>query len=263
MPCSFLGGTMYQQELVSAKYFPDYEATLQVPSVAAANPESSSDEGHYAKTLLLGAILVIAAVASFFLLPFAQALMIPQGAGGVDGPSVIRPLLAAHVLGSLFIGAMTALFASVTLGEGWSEEEPTDVPMPPASRPSILKVIIYIWFVKCFLVCGIFLVLYLDSWCVITADGIRVQQPLGARNYSFAHIRDLRLDPRGHLPFADKDDQYGYTLEFIDGRTYYFNLKNEGLGKAEMTSIASFLSEKTGKPWRDRPASKGRQQFRR
>jgi hypothetical protein len=102
------------------------------------------------------------------------------------------------------------------------------------------------------------LAFYLFSWTVVSPAGIEDRLPWGRRNHAFDQIASLEVIPDGM--HSNELARYGplHTVTFADGRKFTFGDENEGCSKAEVSTIAKFIAERSKQTWRVRADARPR-----
>ena len=103
------------------------------------------------------------------------------------------------------------------------------------------------------------LLFYLFSWAFIGPAGIEQRLPWGHNDHSFDQITSLEMIPGGMR--SDKLVKNGpwYSVEFADNsRSFTFGDDNEGCSEAELSAMAKFIAQRSGKLWRVRADARPR-----
>ncbi len=204
--------------------------------------------------MILFAILVAACVFYWFLLPYAQSWVLPTAPGGLQGPWVIRPIVAIHACAMAALACLTVPLVSLPLRRIWNrrDHEVGTQYTPFRGRP-VKFVGLLLAGVFLLLLYSAALVFYLFSWTVVGPEGIGERLPWGFKNYAYTDIVLLETIPPGMHSESIAQDGPWYCVELKGGREIKLSLDNEGLAETELRAIAAFVAERCRMTWQRRP----------
>jgi hypothetical protein len=195
------------------------------------------------------AIVGVAGVCYWFILPVIQWLIIPNAPGGESGPWVVRPILACHFGAVAVMSAVTLPLITRRLRKLWRREDAASNPF--AGRPLIHG----LFFVKASLLFAIYasaLVFYLFSWEMIGPDGIEQHLPWTTRKHSFQDIVSLETIPDGERSESIRQNGPWYSIKFKNGRSIDLSDDNEGCTHDELRAMATYIADRSGLTWERR-----------
>ena len=196
------------------------------------------------------AMCAIAGVGYWFILPAIQSLIIPNTPGGKNGPWVLRPILAFRFGALVVMTAVTLPLITWPLEKIWTREDAALGTRydPFHDRPGKLASLV----VKGLLLMVVYasaLVFYLLSWEIIGPDGIEQHLPWTTLHHSFQDIEVLETIPDGDR--SDSLDKNGpwYSIKLKSGRSISFSEDNEGCTREELSAMAAFIADRSGRAW--------------
>ncbi len=196
------------------------------------------------------AILAILCVCYWFALPAVQSPIIPRAPGGKDGPWVVRPILAVHFVAVAVLAAVTLPLITWPLWRIWKRE---DVALGTQFQPFQGQTGTYaLLVVKASLLLAVYavgLLFYLFSWTFIGPSGIEECLPWTTLHFSFQDISSLETIPSGERDESISKDGPRYTVKFKGGRSIEMSEENEGTTLDELTAMATFIAERSGRSW--------------
>ena len=196
------------------------------------------------------AILMVAGVCYWFILPGIQSQIIPDAPGGTNGPWVLRPILAFHFAAVALMASVTVPLITGPLQRRWKREDAASGSRydPFAGRPAEHALFVF----KGVLVLIVFAaapMLYLFSWETIGPDGMEKHLPWKTLHYSFQDIASLETIPDGERSHSLKQNGPWYSINLRSGRSISWSLENEGITQDELTAIATFVAQRSGLAW--------------
>ncbi len=198
------------------------------------------------RTVMMFILMGVFYAASYYLLPWIQALILPRAPGGAMGPWVVRPAWVLRVFAAVILSVAPLPLLIMRFRRRWDAEDAAAGTQydPFAGRPG-WKVRIFVRSGLLALIYGIGLPFYLFSWTVVGPAGIDQRLPWGHRNRSFDKIKSLELTP-------------WHKVVFVDGPSFTFGENNEGCSQADVSAMESLIAERSGQKWRVLPDAKPR-----
>ncbi len=199
-------------------------------------------------------IAVVVFVASYFSLPAIQSLMLPKLAASSSGPWLVRPIIAFH-FGACAVSTVAAMPVFMApLRRRWRAADVADGTRydPFHGRP-VAKASMYVKGTLLLLVYASAMAFYLFSWQIVDAHGITQRLPWGTTTYGFGRVAALECIPEGFRSDSLKQEGPHYSLALENGRTFTFDLDNEGMTEARLETITSYIRDQVGGRWEVRP----------
>ena len=106
------------------------------------------------------------------------------------------------------------------------------------------------------IVYGVSLVFYVRSWTIIGPGGIEQQLPWGRVVHGFDQIESLETIPGGMRSDSIAKKRPWYSVRLNSGRSVTLEMENEGCTESELSAIAAYVAEQSGKPWMRGPDSR-------
>jgi hypothetical protein len=205
------------------------------------------------------AILASAGICYWFLLPAIQSLIIPNAPGGRNGPWVLRPIVAFRFGAMAVMAAVTVPLLTRPLRRMWAREDAALGTRydPFHNRPGKRVLLV----VQGFLLLAIYasaLLFYLFSWEIIGPDGIEQRLPWTTRHHSFQDIVSLETIPDGERSESITQEGPWYRITFKSGRSISWGSDNEGCTRDELSAMATFIADRSGRAWARRRDSRAR-----
>ena len=205
------------------------------------------------------AILVVVGVCYWFMLPGIQSKLIPDAAGGTNGPWVLRPILAFHFGAVAVMTSVTVPFIVGLLKRKWKHEDAALGSRydPFAGRP-VKRAIFLLQGILLLIVYSAALMFYLLSWETIGSDGIEQHLPWTTLHHSFQDIASLETIPDGERSDSLKQNGPWYSVKLQSGRHITWSLDNEGITQDELTAMTTFVANRSGLAWARRSDARAR-----
>lgn len=202
------------------------------------------------RAILSFAILLVVAACYWFMLPAIQSKIVPNAAGGANGPWVVRPILAFHFAAVAMMASVTLPLVAGPLRRKWKHEDAAIGSRydPFAGRPVKRKLYVFkgIFLLVVYAAAPMF---YLLTWETIGPDGIKQHLPWTTLHHSFQDIASLETIPDGERSDSLNQDGPWYSILLRSGRSITWSLRNEGTTQEELTAIAKFVAQRSGQAW--------------
>jgi hypothetical protein len=212
------------------------------------------------KRAIIGiAIFVAVGVCYWFMLPGIQSKIIPDAAGGTNGPWVLRPIFAFHFGAVAVMATVTLPFIAGPLKRKWKHEDAALGSRydPFAGRP-FKRVLFVLQGIILIIVYAAALMFYLMSWETIGPDGIEQHLPWTTLHHSFQDIESLETIPDGERSDSLKQNGPWYSVNLQGGRNITWSLDNEGITQDELTAMTTFVANRSGLAWARRSDTRAR-----
>jgi len=205
------------------------------------------------------AILCVAAVGYWFMLPALQSLVIPSAAGGRTGPWVLRPIVAFRFGAMAMMSCVTVAVIMPRLRRVWDREDAVlGTRYDPFSRQPLKRALVVLQSLLLALLYAAALIFYLFSWDVVGPDGIEEHLPWARLTHSFQDIVSLEMIPEGQRSDSISRNGPWYSIKLRSGRSITLSDDNEGITPEELTAMASFVANHSGLVWARRGDARAR-----
>jgi len=199
--------------------------------------------------LLLGATFGL----WYLVLPVVQRLIIPGAPGGTTGPWIIRPGWPLLFGSCVVAAAVSVPLLGRRLRQQWTAQDlAAGTKYVPFGNPAVKaahNLALYIKGIILLLIYASALLFYLFSWGVVGPSGIEQKVPWGARVHAFDQIVSLQMIPKGEHNDELNADGPWYSAAFSDGSAFTFDASDGGVSDSELTAIAKFVADRSGKNW--------------
>jgi hypothetical protein len=204
------------------------------------------------------ALVLLAGIfaAWYFVLPWIRALFLPTASGGVVGPWMVYPNVAARFCACAFLSAVSLPFVMIGLRKRWNDADAAAGTRydPFRGRP-LAKIGPYLAGSVLCVIYGLALYFYFSCWAIVGPAGIDDRGPWRRKTHSFDQITSLEVVTRQMRHDDDHligNDGPWHKVAFVDGGTFDFGPEHEGCSEADISAIEKFIAQRSGKAWRVR-----------
>jgi hypothetical protein len=217
-------------------------------------PPRKFSRADFGRSAIALPLLAIAFAAWFFVLPCIQATILPSAPGGMAGPWVLRPIIAARFCATAFLAAITMPLFMVPLSKRWrAKDAELGSRYDPFRNRPFGKARIFLAGGALALIYAAALLAYVSCWDDIGPAGIVDRLPWVTKKHGFDQIASLETIPAGmHSDGVARDGPW-YRINFTDGGNFTFGHENEGCSDDDISAIAKFIAERSKQAWQVRP----------
>ena len=208
------------------------------------------------RSIINVALVAAVAACNWFMLPAIQSLIIPNAAGGANGPWVLRPILAFHFGAMAVMTSVTVPLLTISLRRNWKREDAAiGSRYDPFAGSRLKRADFYFKGILLLIIYGAFLIFYLLSWETIGPDGIDQHLPWTTLHHSFQDIASLELVPDGERSDSIGENGPWYSIKLRSGRSITFSPDNEGVKQDELAAMTAFVAQRCELGWTRRTDS--------